>query len=177
MLRPDPGDGPYAPQGRDGVTTLSSSGIFWIVLIALAPMLGIHYHALTSSEPNDRRAAPLTDEIRGALDDAWRRSHGIEDVEGNGDVSESVPRIGIEIQKMDSAVGEHTLVVAHWWVAMGEGNDVQKISCHSVLVEKAEGAIDGLVGADQHLFKILAGEIAMALSPVSSPDTLACPKA
>jgi uncharacterized lipoprotein YmbA len=127
-------------------------------------------------EPGDRWAAPLTDEIRGALDEAWRRDHGMVDVENAGTVSASVPRVGVQIQKMDSIVGEHVAVVANWWVAVGEGSQLRRLTCQSVLQEPAGADIDGLVVAEQRLFRSLASDVAGVVAETAGNEALVCPR-
>lgn len=126
-------------------------------------------------EPADRWAAPLTDEIRGALDDAWRRDDGLEDVQNPGNGSHSISQVGVQVQKLDATLGGSVELVANWWVSMGEGGALRTWSCQRVIVEPAHGGIDGVVDAQQRVFRMLAGDIAMSVIAVNNGRGLVCP--
>ena len=104
-------------------------------------------------EPTDRWAAPLTDEIRGALDDAWQRDDGLEDVQNLGDGSRSIPQVGVQVQKLDATLGGNVELIATWWVSTGEGSTIKTWSCQRVIVgafsfahalEDSQAAVDYL---------------------------------
>lgn len=126
-------------------------------------------------EPADRWAAPLTDEIRGALDDAWRLDYGVEDVQNEADASYSIPRVGVQVQKLDATLASHVELVANWWVSSGEGAAVKSWSCQRVIVEPAQGGIDGAVNAQQRVFAALAGDIATGVIAMASHQVPVCP--
>ncbi|MFC3651544.1 membrane integrity-associated transporter subunit PqiC [Dyella humi] len=126
-------------------------------------------------EPVDRWAAPLTDEIRGALDDAWRRDYGVEDVQNGADASYSIPRVGVQVQKLDATLASHVELVANWWVASGDGAAAKSWSCQRVIVEPAQGGIDGVVNAQQRVFAALAGDIATGVIAMASHQVPVCP--
>ena len=126
-------------------------------------------------EPMDRWAAPLTDEIRGALDDAWRRDDGLEDVQNLGDGSRSIPQLGVQVQKLDASLGGNVELVAHWWVSTGEGATIKTWSCQRVIVEPAQSGIDGVVDAQQRVFRMLAGEMAASVRAMRNQQVPVCP--
>jgi uncharacterized protein len=126
-------------------------------------------------EPSDRWAAPLTDEIRSALDDAWRRDDGLDDMQNAGDGARSVPRVGVQVQKLDATLGGQVELVAQWWVSTGEGPAMKTWSCQKVLVEPAQGGIDGVVDAQQRVFRALAGDIAASVRATRQQPSSLCP--
>ena len=126
-------------------------------------------------EPADRWAAPLTDEIRGALDEAWRRDYGLEDVQGVGVSSSSIPQVGVRVQKLDVTLGSHVELVASWWVSLDQGQTIKPLSCQSVFFEPAAGGIDELVDAQQRVFRTLAGQIASSVIAMSNHNAPVCP--
>jgi uncharacterized lipoprotein YmbA len=66
--------------------------------------------------------------------------------------------------------------VANWWVAVGEGSQLRRLTCQSVLQEPAGSGIDGLVSAEQRLFRSLAREVAVTVSTAVGNETLVCPR-
>ncbi|RUL65839.1 membrane integrity-associated transporter subunit PqiC [Dyella dinghuensis] len=126
-------------------------------------------------ESEDRWAAPLADEIRGALDNAWRQDYGLEDVQGVDDASRSIPHVGVQIQKLDAAVGSHVELVANWWVSLDQAQAAKSWSCQRVYFEHAEGGIDDLVDAQQRVFRSLAGDMALSAVAMESGHVPVCP--
>lgn len=127
-------------------------------------------------EPEDRWAAPLTDEIRAALGDAWRQDYGLEDVQGVAGAMPSIPQVGVRVQKLDAAMGSHVELVASWWVSPDQGSTMKSWSCQRVLFEHAGGGIDELVDAQQRVFRSLAGDIATSVIAMSNHQTPVCPE-
>jgi uncharacterized lipoprotein YmbA len=126
-------------------------------------------------ESADRWAAPLTDEIRGALDNAWRQDYGLEDVQGVGDASRAIPHVGVQIQKLDAAMGSHVELVANWWISLDQAQPAKSWSCQRVYFEHAEGGIDDLVDAQQRVFRSLAGDMALSVIAMDSGQVPVCP--
>jgi uncharacterized protein len=126
-------------------------------------------------EPTDRWAAPLTDEIRGALDDAWQRDDGLEDVQNLGDGSRSIPQVGVQVQKLDATLGGNVELIATWWVSTGEGSTIKTWSCQRVIVEPAQSGIDGVVDAQQRVFRTLAGDMAASVRAMRNQHVPVCP--
>lgn len=127
-------------------------------------------------EPADRWAAPLTDEIKAALDDAWRQDHGLEDVQGVGSAAPSIPRVGVRVQKLDATMGSHVELVASWWISLDQEQGVKSWSCQHVFFERAGNGIDELVDAQQRVFRSLAGEMAATVIAMSNRQTPVCPE-
>ena len=127
-------------------------------------------------ESEDRWAAPLTDEIRGALDDAWRQDYGLEDVQGVAGATPSIPQVGIRVQKLDVTMGSHVELVANWWVSLDQGPMVKSWSCQRVFLEHAGGGIDELVDAQQRAFRSLAGDMASSVITMSNHQAPVCPE-
>lgn len=126
-------------------------------------------------EPTDRWAAPLTDEIRGALDDAWRRDDNLEDVQNVGDESRYIPQVGVQVQKLDATLGGNVELVANWWVSTGEGSTIKTWSCQRVIVEPAPSDIDGVVDAQQRVFRMLADDMAASIRAMRNQQVPVCP--
>lgn len=129
-----------------------------------------------SRETTDRWAAPLIDEIRGALDDAWQRDEGLEDVQNTGDGSRSIPQVGVQVQKLDAALGGNVELVATWWVSVGENATMKTWSCRRVIVEPAQGGIDGVVDAEQRVFRTLASDMAASVRVIRNQQIPICPQ-
>jgi uncharacterized lipoprotein YmbA len=117
----------------------------------------------------------LTDEIRGALDDAWQRDDGLEDVQNLGDGSRSIPRVGVQVQKLDATLGGNVELIANWWVSTGEGSTIKTWSCQRVIVEPAQSGIDGVVDAQQRVFRTLAGDMAASVRAMRNQHVPVCP--
>jgi uncharacterized lipoprotein YmbA len=127
-------------------------------------------------ESADRWAAPLTDEIRAALGDAWRRDYGLDDVQGVDSATASIPRVGVQVQKLDATMGSHVELVASWWVSLDQGQKMKSWSCQRVFFEHANGGIDELVDAQQRVFRSLAGDMASSVIAVSNRQIPVCPE-
>jgi uncharacterized lipoprotein YmbA len=127
-------------------------------------------------ESEDRWAAPLADEIKGALDNAWRQDYGLEDVQGAGAASHSIPQVGVQIQKLDAVVGSHVELVAKWWVSLDQAQAAKSWSCQRVYFEHAAGGIDDLVDAQQRVFRSLAGDMALSVIAMDSGQVPVCPE-
>lgn len=125
-------------------------------------------------EPNDRWAAPLTDEIRAALDDAWRQDYGLEDVEGVVGAPHSIPLLGIQVQKLDAKMGSDVELVATWWVSLDQAQAEKSWSCQRVFLEHAGSGMDELVNAQQHVFRSLAGAMASSVIAISNHQVFPC---
>lgn len=125
-------------------------------------------------EPVDRWAAPLTDEIRGVLDDAWRRDDGLEDVQNVSDGSRSIPQVGVQVQKLDASLGGNVELVANWWVSIGEGATMKTWSCQRIIVEPTQSGIDGVVDAQQRVFRTLAGDMAESVRAMRNQQVPVC---
>ena len=125
-------------------------------------------------ESTDRWAAPLTDEIRGALDDAWRRDYALEDVQGVGGVPHSTLQVGLQVQKLDATMGSHVELVANWWVSVDQEQGLKSWSCQRVFVDQAGVGIDELVNAQQRVFHSLAGEMASSVIAVINRQAPVC---
>jgi uncharacterized lipoprotein YmbA len=127
-------------------------------------------------ESVDRWAAPLMDEIRGALDDAWRQDYGLEDVQDVGGAPRSIPQVGVQVQKLDATVGSHVELVANWWVSVDQGQGPKSWSCQRVLFEHAGAGIDELVNAQQRVFRSLAGDMASSVIAMINRQAPVCPE-
>lgn len=127
-------------------------------------------------ESADRWAAPLTDEIRAALDDAWRQDYGLEDVQGIGSAAPSIAQVGVRVQKLDATMGSHVELVANWWLSLDQGQAVKSWSCQRVFFERAGDGIDELVDAQQRVFRSLAGEMASSVIAMSNRQIPVCPE-
>ena len=125
-------------------------------------------------EPADRWAAPLTDEIRGALDDAWRRDYGLEDVQGIDDPMRAAPQLEVKILKLDATLGSHVEVVAEWRVSWDGNQAVKYWSCQRRFVEHADAGINALVDAQQRVFHSLASEIGASVITVIGHHVPSC---
>lgn len=126
-------------------------------------------------EPADRWAAPLTDEIRAALGNAWRQDYGLDDVQGVDSTGASIPQVGVKIQKLDATMGSHVELVASWWVSLDQRQKMKSSSCQRVFFEHAAGGIDELVDAEQRVFRSLAGDMASSVIAMINRQPPFCP--
>ena len=127
-------------------------------------------------EPADRWAAPLTDEIRAALGDAWRRDYGLNDVQGVDSTGTSIPQVGVQVQKLDATMGSHVELVASWRVSLDQGQKMKSWSCQRVFFERASGGIDELVDAQQRVFRSLARDMAASVIAMINREPHFCPE-
>jgi uncharacterized protein len=125
-------------------------------------------------EPNDRWAAPLTDEIRAALDDAWRRDYALEDVQGVVGAPHSVPLVAVQIQELDAKMGADVELVATWWVSLDQAQAIKSWSCQRVFLEHTGSGVDELVDAQQRVLRSLAGAMASSVIAISNRQVPLC---
>jgi uncharacterized lipoprotein YmbA len=108
----------------------------------------------------ERWAAPLGEELRGALAALLGRALGARDVSGLPRPDDTV-RIKVEVRRFESAPGSHVLLAADWSVARGA--QPQRLLCSSEQRVSAGPGIAALVQAHQQALQALAGDIAAAV--------------
>jgi len=126
-------------------------------------------------QTGDHWAAPLTDEVRAALEDTWRRQYGIENTRVNGADDVDVARVGVEIEKLDANQSGNVVMVADWWLALGDGRSEHRIECQSTLIRSGGAGVDGVVASDQWLVQDLAKDVASVVLQSNPSAPLTCP--
>ncbi|HUB91066.1 MAG TPA: PqiC family protein [Dyella sp.] len=123
----------------------------------------------------ERWAAPLADEVRGALAVELARRTGAQDISGTAPTQgKPVLRIKVDLRRFDSSPGNYALIDATWTIR--ELGSQAVLTCSSRINENAGQGYAGLVAGHQQALATLAGQIAsvapaMAMGSVPS----ACP--
>jgi uncharacterized lipoprotein YmbA len=107
----------------------------------------------------ERWAAPLGEELRGALAVLLSRALDARDVSGLPRPADAL-RIKVEVRRFESVPGSHALLEADWSVARGA--EPQRLLCRSEQRVSAGPGIAALVQAHQQALQALAGDIAAA---------------
>ncbi|MFC3650641.1 membrane integrity-associated transporter subunit PqiC [Dyella humi] len=123
----------------------------------------------------ERWAAPLADEVRGALSVDLSQRTGAQDISGGVAVNgKPVLRIKVDLRRFDSAPGSYALIDATWTVRELRSQAV--LTCSSHISESVGQGYAGLVAGHQQALSTLAGQIASvapAMAAGSVPST--CP--
>lgn len=123
---------------------------------------------------NERWAAPLAAELRGAFATDLVATLGTRDVYGlPHPPATTVYRVQIDIRLFDSWPGRHALIDADWSVR-GDSEGAL-ITCTSSASEDVGPGYDALVQGHQRAIARIATEIAAAVRSVSSGSRAACP--
>jgi uncharacterized lipoprotein YmbA len=123
----------------------------------------------------ERWAAPLADEVRGALSVDLARSTHAQDISGgvatNG---KPVLRIKVDLRRFDSSPGDYARIDATWTVRELRSQAV--LTCSSQISESAGQGYATLVAAHQQALSTLAGQIA-SVAPAMAAGSVppACP--
>jgi uncharacterized lipoprotein YmbA len=111
----------------------------------------------------ERWAAPLADEVRGALAAELARRMGAQDISGTSPTQgKPVLRIKVDLRRFDSAPGSYALIDATWTIR--ELGSQAVLACSSRISESPGQGYDALVAAHQQALATLAGQIA-SLAP------------
>lgn len=123
----------------------------------------------------ERWAAPLADEVRGALSVDLARSTHAQDISG-GVASNGKPvlRIKVDLRRFDSSPGNYARIDATWTVRELRSQAV--LTCSSQVSESAGQGYAALVAAHQQALSTLASQIA-SVAPAMAAGSVppACP--
>jgi uncharacterized lipoprotein YmbA len=123
---------------------------------------------------NERWAAPLAAELRGAFAAGLVDTLGTRDMHGLAH-HQGVPvyRIQLDIRRFDSWPGRHALIEADWSIR-GEAERALVI-CTSSIAEDVEPGYDALVQGHQRAIARIADDIAVVLRNISAGAVPGCP--
>jgi len=122
----------------------------------------------------ERWAAPLADEVRGALAVQLARRTGAQDISGTAPThGKPVLRIKVDLRRFDSSPGDYALIDATWTVR--ELGSQAVLTCSSRIHESAGQGYPGLVAGHQQALATLASQIASVAPAMASGNVPACP--
>jgi uncharacterized lipoprotein YmbA len=123
----------------------------------------------------ERWVAPLRDEYRSALLQAWARRFGGLDVRA-GAAPGALPvwRVRVEVTRMESVVGREAWIEAAWSLAPAARGG-EPLSCTSTLREPAPGDVLDLAAAHRRAAQQLADQIGTVLAARSRGQAAGCP--
>jgi len=113
---------------------------------------------------NERWAAPLSDEMRGALSAQLSRRLGTQDVAGlSVPIGQDVLRIKLQVRRFDAWPDDHVSIDADW--SISQANDAKaRLTCRTALTEPATGGYAGMVQAQQRALARLSQTLAAPLA-------------
>jgi uncharacterized protein len=126
-----------------------------------------------------RWAAPLADEIRGALGLALQSRLGTLDVSAAGaPAGRPVYRISVDVKRFESWPGQRTVLDTVWSLRVLEGQPV--MTCHTLASEPVGAGYDALVAGHRQAVEQLATDIAAGVRALraqgaQSGAALSCP--
>jgi hypothetical protein len=122
----------------------------------------------------DRWAAPLQDELRGAVVARLAARWGMVDVKGMPAPPSPLLSVRIDVQRFESTPGSEARIEANWSVGSGQ-KDSNALLCHSIIREPANGpGIAALAAAHRQATVRLADEIGQQLAAIREGRTAAC---
>jgi len=123
----------------------------------------------------ERWAAPLADEVRGALAVELARRTGAPDISGTAPTQgKPVLRIKVDLRRFDSSPNNYALIDATWTIR--ELGSQAVLTCSSRINESAGQGYAGLVAGHQQALATLAGQIASAAPAMAAGSVpSACP--
>jgi len=122
----------------------------------------------------ERWAAPLADEVRGALVvELARRTHA-QDISGTAPThGKAVLRIKVDLRRFDSSPGNYAQIDATWTVR--ELGSQAVLTCSSRIEQSVGQGYMGLVAGHQQALATLAGQIASVAPAMAEGRVPACP--
>ena len=124
-------------------------------------------------EEGGRWAAPLGDELRGALRDALRHQYGIIVLDTARHDDTSVPRVEVAVRRFDVAAGSVTLAV-DWLLANPGHESGSPVSCQTEFSETSVATVSGAVTAGQAAVLKLSRTLGAAIEASSNGATPTC---
>ena len=122
----------------------------------------------------ERWAAPLADEVRGALSVDLAHRMSAQDISGGVAVNgKPVLRIKVDLRRFDSSPGNYALIDATWTVR--ELHSQAVITCSSRISEGAGQGYAELVAGHQQALSTLAGQIASVAPAMAQGSVPECP--
>lgn len=122
----------------------------------------------------ERWAAPLADEVRGALSvDLSQRTHAQDISGGTAAHGKPVLRIKVDLRRFDSSPGNYAQIDATWTVRELRSQAV--LTCSSHIGESVGQGYGDLVAGHQQALSTLAGQIASVAPAMAAGSVPPCP--
>jgi hypothetical protein len=122
----------------------------------------------------ERWAAPLADEVRGALSVDLSQRTNAQDISGGVAASgKPVLRIKVDLRRFDSSPGNYAQIDATWTVRELRSQAV--LTCSSHISESVGQDYAGLVAGHQQALSTLAGQIASVAPAMAAGSVPGCP--
>lgn len=124
---------------------------------------------------NERWAAPLGDELRGAFIDELTRQIGARNLyEGTKHPNTPVYHIQIDVRRFESAAGQYALIEADWSIVRREDKPALVLDCHSRVSQPVEPGYAALALGHQRAVAAISTRIALAVRKVASGEPGSC---
>jgi hypothetical protein len=121
----------------------------------------------------DRWAAPLADELRGAVADRLSARWGAVDVRGVALPVQAAWRVRIDVQRFDSIPGREARIEGTWSLSTTRGGTT--LVCRSVLAESVSGpGVPPLAAAHRRAVARLADEIGQKVQALQAGQAASC---
>ncbi|WP_280151110.1 PqiC family protein [Piscinibacter sp. XHJ-5] len=122
----------------------------------------------------DRWAAPLGDELRGAIVERLTSQWGAIDVRGVAQPAPAVWRLRVDVQRFESIPGREARLEATWSLSASQ-RGVAPLVCRTALVEGiGETALTALAAAHRRAVARLADEIGARLKALHAGESARC---
>lgn len=122
----------------------------------------------------DRWAAPLADELRGAIAERLASQWGAVDIRGVALPQPSIWRVRVYVQRFESMPGREARIESVWSVS-GTQRGAATLVCRSARVEPVSGAdVSSLAAAHRRAVTALADEIGRRLRAMQAGQPVAC---
>jgi uncharacterized protein len=123
----------------------------------------------------DRWAAPLRDELRGAIVERLTSQWGAIDVRGVAQPAPAVWRVRVDVQRFESIPGREARLEATWSLSVSQRGGSMPLVCRTALVEQpAADGIPGLAAAHRRAAVRLADEIGARLKALQAGEPARC---
>lgn len=122
----------------------------------------------------DRWAAPLADELRGAISERLATRWGAVDIRGVALPQPSVWRVRVDVQRFESVPGREARIESVWSVS-GTQRSAATLVCRSVRTEPATGGdVATLAAAHRRAVTALADEIGQRVRTLQAGQAAGC---
>ena len=122
----------------------------------------------------DRWAAPLADELRGAISERLAAQWGAVDIRGVALPQPSVWRVRVDVQRFESIPGREARIESVWSVS-GTQRGASTLVCRSTRVEAVSGGdVSALAAAHRRAVTALADEIGRRLQAMQAGQVGGC---
>lgn len=123
----------------------------------------------------ERWAAPLADEVHGALASDLARALPARDVTGVAAPGQPVLRVKVDLRRFDAAPGDYASIDAAWSLRVAKANRDDELACTSRVREPVGAGYPALVDGYQQALDTLAQRIAQAARSFEVGQGAVCP--